>query len=162
MNASRLAVYSTVAVIFAVTVASGPLVGAIDVTDRGYDSSGLGQGNVTVRAVEAPTTGQLDSEFGAEEFYLKIPDATIRVENVTGKPIVSYRISIPGLGHTQAATHFLGESDAGAIQLSLAQQSFQPDAVTEDEYDGELSVLVRRNDQKRTVYSDSITVEVNR
>jgi len=162
MSLARAAVLATVAVIALTTLVSGPLVGAVDLTTERYDATGLGQGNATVSAVEAPETARLDSGVGAAEFYLKVPDATVTFESITGKPTVSYKISIDELGYSRGTTHFFAESDVGLATLSIAQDSFARSEITAESYDGQLSITLRGNGTKQVLYDEPITVEVDR
>lgn len=160
MDRSQVVVYGAVAVILGATVASGPAVGLVDLTTRRFDGATLGQGNLTVDRVDAPATARLDRGLRSRSYYLKVPDARIRVAAVTGQPLVSYRIAVPAMGYSRATTHFLGPGDEGWVTLSLRQDTFPPERVDRSSYDAVLSVVVRANDTEDVLYNESITVEV--
>jgi|GEM_PF-701153 len=160
MDAERATVWGVVGIVVVTTLVSGPLVGAVDLTtEPGHE--GLGTGTVTVDSASLPERGTLTAgRFGAGEYTLRVPDTTLELSAVEGRPILVYRLSIPERGYTRSSTYFLSASDAGPFSVSLADDSFDPDTVESDAYDGRLQVVVRANDSSRVVAERSITVEV--
>jgi hypothetical protein len=158
MDRSRLLVAVSVTVIFGVTLVSGPVVGAVDLTTPRIDGA-VGQGNMTVSSVDAPDTGRIDRGLQSESYYLKVPDARLSVASIEGKPVVTYAISIPGLNYTRSTAHFLSAEDDGKVALSLAKDTLSDQRVNELSYEGTLSVVLRGDDD-REIYEDAISVEV--
>lgn len=165
MEPHRIAVYATVAVVVAVAVASGPLVGAVDLThertDGGTGPEGsLGQGSVDVTVESLPGEATLDrSEYGAAAYTLRVPDARVVLSNVTGQPMVVYKLKIPAMGYTSGTVHFVTAEHEGAFTLELERDSLAPDGIDRDRYEGTLTVLVRA-DGERIVAREPITVVV--
>lgn len=163
MDRSRVLSAVAVSVILGVTLLSGPAVGVLDLTRERVDTTGIGQGNVTVDAVDAPDTAALDRAVASESYYLEVPAARVHIASVSGRPTLSYRVEIHELGYTRGSTHFLDADDAdddGWIAVSLERSTFSGDRITESAYDGTLSVVLRYNDTERVVYEEPVTVEV--
>ena len=160
MEADRAVVWGVVALVVVTTLASGPLVGAVDLTQE-RESTAYGQGSVTVDNVTLPANATLMAgRFGAGEYTLRVPDAAVQIESVEGRPLLVYKIDIPERGYSRSSTHFLSADSAGAFAATLADDRFAPDTVDQRSYDAELRLLVRANDTSRVVAERSITVEV--
>ncbi|PSQ03365.1 hypothetical protein BRC92_07055 [Halobacteriales archaeon QS_4_69_31] len=158
MDASRLVVYASVALMVALTVLSGPVVGAVDLTTPVVHGA-VGEGNVTVESVEAPATARIDRGLQSESYYLKVPDTRVRASSITGKPVVSYRIEIPGLNYTRSTAHFLDSDDAGVVAFSIAEDTLGSDRVDAERYGGRIRLVVRGTTEW-VVYEGTVTVEV--
>ncbi|QCJ45915.1 hypothetical protein [Haloprofundus sp. MHR1] len=174
MRTSGTVVWLSVLLIAALSIASGPLVGGVDFTSAG-DTTGdsgsggaLGAGNATVTDVSLDAAGvRLErGGYGSQAYYLSVPDATVRLQSVTGRPILSYKIRVPALGLERSSAVFLNESytEAGATTLALTvdDDPVDPERVTESSYEAELSVLLRTESGSRTLRRLSVTVEVER
>jgi len=160
MDRSRVLAAVSVSVILTVTVLSGPAVGVVDLTHPRVDTAGLGQGNATVDAVEAPATARFDRGFQSGSYHLEVPDARLRVVSVTGRPTVSYTLSVPAMGYSRTTTHFLDADDTDWVVVSLSRDTLAEDRVDGAAYDGTLSVVLRYNDTERVLYEEPVTVEV--
>lgn len=165
MDAARGSVYGAVALIVAVTVLSGPLVGVVDLTyERGTGlTDEAGSGSVDVAVQSLPDRGTIsEGRYGSQKFYLRVPDAVVTLSNVTGQPLVKYDLDIPGLGLSTGTTAFVTDAAAGRKTLSISQQTFEPDELSQDRYDATVSVLVRADGNATVVAERSIVIEVER
>jgi len=160
MNRSRVFVYGAVALVVGVTVLSGPAIGLVDLTSPRFDTAGLGQGSATVDRVDAPDSATIDRGFQSKSYRLEVPEARARVTGVEGKPVLVYRIHVPGLGFTRASNYFLDGDSEGWTTLSLDGSPIEPEAVSTDRYTATLSVVLRTTDGESVVYNESIPVEV--
>jgi len=158
MNRSGLLVWGAVVLICCVPVLSGPVVGVVDLTNAPLE--GVGEGSATIDGVEAPDTARFDRALSSESYVLRVPDARIHVAAIEGRPLVSYKLSIPAMRYSRATTHFLSADDAGWVDISLATETFAPANITQSSYEAELSLILRVNDTKRTLHDGPITVEV--
>jgi hypothetical protein len=158
MDRSRAFVAATVAAIVAVAVVSGPAVGFVDLTTRPLE--GVGQGSATVDDVEAPDTARFDRALSSESYVLRVPDARVHVAAIEGRPLVSYKLSLPAMGYSRATTHFLDAGDTGWVPLSLQSETFAAANVTQSRYEAELSLVLRVNDTAQELYRGPVTVEV--
>jgi len=159
MDRSQVLVAGAVCVICGVTLLSGPAIGLVDLTQS--RTAGLGEGNATVAAVDAPDTARFDRALESESYYLEVPDVRVRLASVTGQPSLSYKLRINEMGYTRSTTFFLTESDVGWVTLSLERDSLPGDRVTNSSYRGALSVVLRYNSTERVVYDQPVTVEVS-
>lgn len=165
MARSRTFVYAAVGCILAVTLVSGPLVPWVDLTraDAGEDPGELGQGDATAEVVSAPGRATLTrGAYGSGSYYLEVPDATVELRDVTGRPMLIYKIRLPAKGYSRGTNHFVSAEQEGTYELSLERDAWTRDEVTRDRYEGELVVLLRDGDSDRTVYRGNVTVEVER
>lgn len=160
MDAERATIWGVVGLVVVTTLVSGPLVGAVDLTTE-PDRPALGSGSVTVASASLPERATLTAgRFGADEYTLAVPDATVEITAVDGRPILVYRLSIRERGYTRSTTHFLSDRNTGPYALSLADDSFPPSTVQNDSYAGHLQVIVRANGTSRVVAEQAIPVEV--
>lgn len=160
MNRPRALVYATVAIVLGVSLLSGPAIGLVDLTTPRYDMSGLGEGNATVDAVETQSTVTLERGYQSESYYLTVPDARIHFSTLSGKPTVAYGIEIPELGYSRSTTHFMTAGQSGWVTISLREDTFADDEVTESGYDGRLTIVLRDSSGKTLVENKSVRIEV--
>lgn len=160
MNTERGVVYGVIGLVLATTLVSGPLVGAVDFTPAAEESS-LDGGNATVGDVSLPATAEIrHGRFGSGEYYVHVPDATLRLDNVTGTPLLAYRFSIPVLGYSRSTTHFVTAADTGRYDLTLSRDAIEPSRVENRSYGGTVSVFLRSNRTERRLAERNVTVEV--
>ena len=164
MDTVRGLAWFAVGAIALAIVASGPLVSAVDLTERPDEASvAPGQGTVTVTAVDvdAGSTRFYEGRYGSETIYLDVPDARVGIEDVRGDPIVNYRVRIPALGTSRTQMYVPDEGD-DVLSLEFERPAYDPDRITEDAYDVEIAVVVRDDDGARTVYQTTVSAEVER
>jgi hypothetical protein len=165
MTSERQAVWTVVAVIIAGALLSGPMVAGVDLSpeaEAGAETGPApGTGTATVEVVTAPEVATLrKGSFGADAPYtLRVPDATIRLSNVTGGPLLVYKLRIRGLGYSRGTTHFLDEAAAGQRSVSLKKTTLDT-TPTQEQYQAELLLLLRGDGPERTLYRGTVTVEV--
>lgn len=160
MDTERAVVYGIVSVILTTTLVSGPLVGAVDLTTEPEQST-PGSGNATISDVSLPSSAEISQgRYGAGERYLRVPDATVDLVDVTETPLLAYEISIRGLGYSRTTTHFISEANEGTFALSIERDSMAASTVQNDSYDGRLRVFLRTDGNERLLGSRNVTVEV--
>lgn len=163
MARSRTFVHAVVGCILAVTLVSGPLVPAMDFTQAAPERGAIGEGNATVEVLSAPDRAELArGSYGSGSYYLTVPDATVRLAGVTGKPMLVYELRLPERGYSRGTTHFLSAAQTGTYAVSLERDSWLPEEVEQDSYEGELVILLRNGNGDRTVYRGNVTVAVER
>lgn len=165
MGVSRATVYAVVGIIVGLTLASGPLVGAVDLTsERGpeiTDQFGNGSADVTVEPLpESLTISQ--GRYGSQQFYLRVPDVRANVSNVVGQPFLRYDVSIDEMGYSASTTAFLSPSVEGVTVLSMDAPPFDEGDVQQDRYDATITILVHSDGTDRIVERTNVTVEVER
>ncbi len=160
MEWSRVAVYATVAVIVVVSVASGPLVGAVTVPEGGVSGPDPGTGNATVSVVSVPDRVTLEpGAYDTDVYYLEVPDAVVDVSAATGKPVLTYSLSVPEL-RSRSSVFFLQPGERGRQKLPMERLSVDPAAVDQERYAGELRLVLRGSGKEVTLYSEPVVVEV--
>lgn len=163
MNLRQMTVATSVAVIVLVTLASGPLVGAVDFTtevDRG-PSGDTGEGSADVTVLSLPDSATIsEGRYGSQKSYLRVPDATVDLQNVTGEPLVQYELDIPEMGYSTATTAFLSPGMSGQQTLEITRVAFEPGEITRSQYNATLSIALRANGNKTVIQSRAIVIEV--
>lgn len=146
------------------------LVGLVLVTSglgggvAGLSPPALDDGTATV-TVETFPTERLhvdDGRFGTAVSYLRIPDATVRVDEVRGTPRLIYRVEVPALGVDQSSSKLLTTGRGDTVTMPGTDQAFEPGSVTAGRYDATASVRIQSFSTDQTVASVNETVEVAR
>lgn len=160
MNVGSYVPYVAAALILLGTLASGPLALA-DRPER--ETGGIGTGSVTVSEVTLPETVTLrQGRYGEDSYYLQVPAATVVFEGIQGRPVLTYKLDIPGLRYTRESAFFLGSETGDRMQLSLQRDQLAPSTVRNDSYAGELRVVDRTGEESRVVARQNVTVQVRR
>ena len=156
MNAEH-AVAGVVVCIVGLTLATGPL-GPFDVGTDSGDLDAPGTGSATVEVVSAPGAVELvPSNDGQDLRHLSVPDTTVRVSNVTGNPVLSYRVSLDGTGLSTQVLRFLGGTDDGELELDIDRRTYQPHKL-ENLTGAGLEVRLR-GENVTTVFEQAVPVE---
>ena len=164
MEPRRLVVYSVVAVVVAVTLASGPLVGAVDLTEEADDgiTEELGEGSADVELHVFPEEVTLsEGRYGSEQYYLRVPDASYTLSNVTGQPIVVYSVTLEGpeTYSSGSKNSFVTAENEGRRIISIDEKVFDRDELRPGRYNATVTLLVR-GDGEQTIETETFTVEV--
>lgn len=163
MAETRSVVYGVVGVILLVTLVSGPLVGAVDLTHKQRCRAPVGSGSASVTVDSLPDRATISQgKFGSKAYYLQVPDGAVTLSNVTGQPLISYDISIPAMGLTTGPTMFLCAGQSRRQTLSIQQRTIDRDELTADSYNATLTVTLRADGEETVVREKPIVVEVER
>lgn len=153
---------ATFAVFVAIlAVASGPLVGSVDVTQQ-RPPVGVGE---TAVAVESVPTTELTLErgrFGSGRYHLDAPPAIVDVDSVTGTPVIRYTIDIPDLWITATSRYELAGRAGTRLELRPEPIGISPQRIERDRYEGIVAIWVREGDRERHVALQRVTIEVRR
>ncbi|MFB6221390.1 MAG: hypothetical protein ABEH90_08115 [Halolamina sp.] len=161
MDVSRASVWAAVVVVVGVTLASGPLIGAVQFTAASEADAPPGSGHARATVLSTPDSATLEKgEYGSGSYYLRIPDAVVRLADVSGQPLLSYQLYIRELGYSRATTHFLSPSNEGRMEVSLSSDAFAPEEIKEERYRGELILRLRDDGGERTLVEKNVTVAV--
>jgi hypothetical protein len=167
MQAGRVAATVTVAVILLVSLVSGPLVGAVDLSPAPEidESFGPGQGSMNVTVHSVPDEARLvESDFGAGAYFLRMDPVDVTLSEIRGQPILVYKLRISGLTFVSSRNTFATEADEGRMSVPFAEDTVQRERVNEsvEEYPAEIVVGVLANDEERVVQRTNVTVGVKR
>lgn len=143
------------AVIVAVLLVSGPLVGAVDLTpaDRGI---GDGTAEVTVERTDDPVIDR--GRFGTNVTYLRIPPAVVDVHGVEGRPRLVYTVRVPALGFERTATRLVDRP--GRTRVRMSPRAFERTTYDQSSYRAELLVRVQSFETDEVVYRRNVSVDV--
>lgn len=160
MDLGSYAPYFAAAIILLGTLASGPLA----LADRPAEQANqIGTGSVTISEVRLPETATLrQGQFGEDSYYVQAPPATVVFEDVQGRPILTYKLEIPGFGYTRESAFFLGPDTDDRMQLALERDQLAPDEIQNDSYAGVLRIVDRSGDESRVVAERNVTLRVRR
>lgn len=159
MGIERISIGVTVGCILFVSILSGPLVSAVDLTPSDH-SIHPEEGYVNASVVSAPDQARLvESQFGAGSYSLRVPDAILNV-TVRGQALIAYKIRIPALGFAHGTTDILTHRNTGRLSVSIDRTSLAPSRIDADQYNGTLTIIARDSAGERTLYRSHIIVEV--
>lgn len=162
MDEMRAAVYTVAGFILLVTLVSGPLVGLVDLTHEppGCDAP-LGSGSATITVESLPDRATISKgQFGADTYYLDVPDGAVTVSNVSGQPLLAYDLSIRELGLSVGPTLFLCSGQSPSQSLTIQRLTLDEAEIQADSYDATLTLVLRGDGAEVVVREKPITVEV--
>jgi hypothetical protein len=159
MNPGRAVVFTAVGVIVLVTAASGTPLWSVP--EKGAGQAPLGDGTASVSVVSTPEQATLEpGRQGGDVYYLRVPDTEIEVSQLRGNPLVSYSIDIDELGYSRSSVTSLGTVGEGGARLSLSEDALDGTRLERQEYEGQLRLVLRGNDEEQVLYDQPITIEV--
>ena len=160
MAYGRGVVLGVAGVVLLTALVSGPLVPGVTLTAE-TDQTAYGVGNATVTDVELPRTATIErASYGAENYHLTVPPATVRFANIAGQPTLSYRLTVEVLDYVRTTTTFLDESNVPSYRLSMRSDTFSLDEISKTEYDARVSVVKRDSAGEAIVGARNITIRV--
>lgn len=160
---ARASVWTAVGLILAVTLVSGPLVGAVDLTHERENEAAPGSGSANATVVSVPDRVVLDKgAYGSGSYYLQVPDAVVNLTHVSSQPLLVYKLYIRELGYSHGTTHFLSPRNEGRMSVSLSRDALAPEEIQQDRYRGELLLLVRDDSGDQTLAAKNVTVLVRK
>jgi len=161
MRHDRLAVVCTLAVIVALTLATGPSIGLLTVPEGGVGTeAAIGTGSAIVEVQTAPGRANLTAGDYGDVHYLEVPDAEIAVERAAGAPLVTASIDVDELGFSRSSVYVLRETRDGTRTVSIDRGSLDSSRVDSDSYEGRYRLVIRDDGGKRVLYDEPITIEV--
>ncbi|WP_299266898.1 hypothetical protein [Halorientalis sp.] len=152
----------TVAVVLAILVLSGPLVGVVDLTPETRSAAQLGGGTANVSVVDDPTADLAitPGRFGTNVSYLRVPPAVVDVDRVEGRPRLLYLVQAPRLDFERSVAEPLNGTVDGRVAVRMDDRAFERASVPNDSYVVTVTVRVQSFDGTRTVYQRNATVPV--
>lgn len=146
--------------VVATTVASG----AAFAGDHRSAPAAFGGGTATASVERLPADEvRIDpGRFGTDVPYLRIPDVTMHVTDVSGRPRVVYDVRVPALDAKAVSTRPLADRGPGRLEVRGVDHALDPGAVSQDRYGATVRVRVQSFDAVTTAASTNTTVEVER
>lgn len=162
MDLSQGLAATTAVVVVVVSVASGPLVGAVDLTAEPTAPAPPGVGSADVEVLSVPETIALErAAFGGGTFHLDGPPARLSVGAVSGNPVIEYVVRIPGVGLIDIHEYHVHETPDRTIGMTFRPMELSPNRVTGEEYEGTIEIRLQ-SDEPAVLYEGPVTVEVRR
>lgn len=159
MHSGRAVALTVAGLIVLVTAATATPLWSVP--DTGAGQAPLGEGTATVSVVSAPEQATIEpGRQGGGVYYLRVPDTEVNVTELRGNPLLSYSISIEGMGRTRSTVHSLDTIGEGRAEISIEPVTFDAAELDRQRYDGQLRLVLRGDGEKEVVYSEPITIEV--
>lgn len=158
MDRTRGAIAGVCVVVMLTAVAFGPLVAGISLSKDTESQVGEEQGSIAVNSIAFPATATIEpAAYGAANHQVTMPPATVRIQTLSGTPILVYKISIAPLGVQFSTAHFLDEQTPLPYELTLEPATLTGGSVGE-EYTGEAAVVAIDSSGRQTVANQTVTV----
>ena len=159
MDRERGAILAVCGIIALTAVAFGPLVSGLSLEDASdSQSESTDRGSLTVESVSFPSTALIEpTSYGAANHYVSAPPATVRIDSISGSPLLSYQLRIESLGVQLSTVHFLDETTDPAYEVTIDPATMDLD-LGDEEYTGELSIIVIDSSGRRTVANQTVPV----
>jgi hypothetical protein len=162
MDSGRAALAWALGVIFLLSLATGPQVGVLDVpAQQTFGGGGLGEGNASITAVEFDGRVRFEAgAYGTDVYHLRASSISLRVADVTERPMLLYKLTVPELGYSRQTNVVLDRSRRGPMTVDLAPDTFDRGAIDQETYRGTVRLVVRGAGPDRTVFERNVTIEV--
>ena len=161
MDRPRAALGLVTSLILCVALLTGPALGFFPVPEKeGLDAATLGTGNASISVLDLPDRASIRK--GGGVYTLRVSDATLSVTNVTGQPILVYRIDIEGMGYSRGSLTVLESGFSNQVSVQLSRSTLDASDVRETSYPATLRVLLRGDGPDRTIAEKNVTVRVQR
>jgi len=151
-----------ISIVLVTLIVTSPVVGILDVTERNPTTVGDGTATASVERLDTDALTIDRGRFGTRVMYLRIPEATVAVTDVRGRPRIVYRIRVPELGVDTTSTELLKSASPTSVRLGPRDRGLDPAAVSDENYHGIVTVRVQSFERDRTVYETNETIEVDR
>lgn len=163
MDTSEASVAVAVGVIVAVTLLSGPLAGAVDLTPATSEGICTDSTNasVDVTVESLPDSATLsEGRYGSQTYYLRVPDAVATVQNITGCPFLVYEFDIEEMSYGVSTTAFLSPDRTGRQTLEIERIPREASEITREQYNATTRLLIRTDAGDTVVREESFVIEV--
>jgi len=142
-------------------VVTGPLIGVDAVRT---EPTTIGDGTAAVSSVQV-TTSEIritDGRFGTDVAYLRVPDAGVTVDSVSGRPRLLYQVDVPALDISLEDERVLSAGQSGTYRLAPGDRAISPSSLDRDTYTGSVRIRVQSFEADQTIVAENVTVRVAR
>lgn len=118
-------------------------------------------GNASVEIVTAPPSSlKLEqASYTDSQYVLEIPSTFVSVSNVSGRPLLTYKVQMTELGRSELTIAELEPGTNRNITLSHEPVSINKQRVENNTYVAEIFIILR-GDKTRILYRDNVTIHV--
>lgn len=164
MEIGRVTVAVVVAVVAVTAVASGPLVGAIDLTGASpglSPPSGTGDAEVTVVTAPVEDYAFEQGRFGATVYHVDAPPFVVDVDDVEGNPTLRYTIDVRDAGFTTTREVDLSGIEGKRLRLRPGTAEISPQVLNSGSYEAQVAIWLRYDGSRyRQIYQKTVTITV--
>jgi hypothetical protein len=139
-----------VSVILAAMLLTGPLIGIADVT-RGPGWADITVDSTPETVVTTPT--------GEDTMRISAAPAEVSINDVTGSPLVTYRVEIPELGISLMDV-VTPSADDDQLTLALTNHTVSASRLEQQEYPATVRVTINSGDRQAVIHRKNVTMEV--
>lgn len=159
MEPEGLAVYSVMAAIVVLALATGPFVGLLSVPEGGFGSQGApGSGTANVTVVSTPERATLEAGQYGDVYYLTVPESVVAVSNVTGAPYLTLSVDVDDIWISRTTIHSLTPGQSGDYRVSVGRASLEDIAPDTQTLPGRLRISI--HDRRGTTVIADEPIEV--
>jgi hypothetical protein len=158
MPALRNPAWLAAAAIAVLAVATGPVVGFVQVPDPGPADLGTGHADVEIRSL--PDRASLSAGTYTDVHELAVPPIHANLGTVTGAPTVTASIRIPELGFGRSSVFSLGGVSAGERSFTISPTTIESDRIHEESYRGRLRLVLRERSGETVLADRRIRITV--
>lgn len=161
MRPSTLGPYLVIAFILTIVVLTGPLLQGLIQNHENNNPIAGGSADVTI--VEPPTADGVSLKkgaYGSNRYILRAPPLVVDVANVSGRPMLTYKVEATYLGFSRSEIMFLSSDTTGRQKIKFSEKTFASSRVQNGSYVVELSVTLRASGERK-LYSKNVTVPVD-
>ncbi|GCF14130.1 hypothetical protein Harman_20650 [Haloarcula mannanilytica] len=153
---------TVVAVVIVVTLlVTGPLLG-VDAVETQPTIIGDGTASVSSVDVASSEIRITDGRFGADAAYLRVPDASVTVDAVSGRPRLLYQVDVPALDVSLEDEQVLSAGQTGTYRLAPGDKGLALSLPEQDTYHGSVRIRVQSFETDETIVTENVTVQVER
>jgi hypothetical protein len=162
MDVVRSLPLSIVGSILIMSLVSGPLVGVGGPPSASYGGF-PGDGDADIEVISVPEEGALTPvPYASSGYVLSLPSATVDVSNLSGRPMVVYKLRISELWYVAGTTHVLDEDFTGRQKLTLDEPVLNSTTIEREAYHAELRIIKRAHEVDTVLYRGNLTLQVDR
>lgn len=130
-------------------------------SDSASEGIASGTANVTISTPPPTSLNLVEGRFDSGQYVLHIPATVVHIHSVEGRPLLTYKVELTKLGHSQSTIAELQNGSEGSLRISPEPISISAERVQNDTYTAELSIVLRASG-KQTLYRENVTVNVER
>ena len=150
----------TVALVFLVMFASGPILGSVSFTEQRVTAMDVAPGNATVGSIDFPSNVTLTADGEGRYRYSGTP-TRVTFERITGGDVqLTYGLLVPALNLSQSVTQIVS-GPTGDQTVTVEYYSYVPgEPATSGQYEATAYVSLVAEGENELVAKQSVPVEV--
>ena len=158
MDFTRTLPAITVIGVLVTSLLTGPIVSPTDPSSA--ESEPIpGEGSADVEIISIPEAGTLDPvEHASSGYKLFLPSATVNVSNLSGRPMLVYKLRVPELGFISGTTYVLNSKFTGRQTLEFEEPVLDRASLERATYHGEVLVIKRVHERDTVLYRGNVTL----